>query len=162
MIQMTPDKSINHLPSAMNTDLHDLTRRFKEISDDELLSRYRSGTLNEVAQRVAAAEIASRGFELPKPISTPRESGDHEGDFVTVAQYLNPTDAHIVSSRLEASGVPAVVADANLVQMNSLWAVAVGGVRIRVPASRVADAKEVIEAFNRGDFALPDDGDLRQ
>jgi len=77
---------------------------------------------------------------------------------VTVAQFLNPTDAYIVCSRLGASGVPAVVADSNLVQMNSLWAVAVGGVRIRVPENRVAEAKEVIEAFNRGDFALPDDG----
>jgi len=146
----------------MNTDLPDLARRFKEIGDEELLSRYGSGTLNEIAQRVAAAEIASRGLELPKPISAARESGEYEGDFVTVAQFLNPTDAHIVCSRLEASGVPAVVADANLVQMNSLWAVAVGGVRIRVPENRVAEAKEVIEAFNRGDFALPDDGESHQ
>jgi hypothetical protein len=142
----------------MNTDLPDLARRFKEIGDEELLSRYGSGTLNEIAQRVAAAEIASRGLELPGPIGTVGEISEYEGDFVTVAQFLNPTDAHIVCSRLEASGVPAVVADANLVQMNSLWAVAVGGVRIRVPENRVAEAKEVIEAFNRGDFALPDDG----
>jgi len=142
----------------MNTDLPDLARRFKEIGDEELLYRYGSGTLNEIAQRVAAAEIASRGLELPAPISTSVESSEYEGDFVTVAQFLNPTDAYIVCSRLGASGVPAVVADSNLVQMNSLWAVAVGGVRIRVPENRVAEAKEVIEAFNRGDFALPDDG----
>ena len=82
---------------------------------------------------------------------------EYEGDFVTVAQFLNPTDAHIVCSCLEAAGVPAVVADTNLVQMNSLWAIAMGGVRIRVPANRVKEAEEVIEAFNRGDFELPDD-----
>jgi hypothetical protein len=81
----------------------------------------------------------------------------YEGDFVTVAQYLNPMDAHIVCSCLEAAGVPAIVADANLVQTNALWAIAVGGVRIRVHESRVAEAKEVIDAFNHGDFALPDD-----
>jgi len=82
---------------------------------------------------------------------------EYEGDFVTVAQFLDPTDAHIVRSCLEAAGVPAIVADANMVQMHSLMSIAVGGVRIRVPENHVAEAKQVIEAFNRGDFALPDD-----
>jgi Putative prokaryotic signal transducing protein len=146
----------------MNIDLLDLTKRFREMSDDELLSRCSSGTLNEIAQPIAIEELASRGLELPNPISTSSESGEYEGDFVTVAQFLNPTDAHIVCSCLEAAGVPAFVADANLVQMNSLWAVAVGGVRVRVPATRVTEAKEVIDAFNRGDFALSDDGESHQ
>ena len=82
---------------------------------------------------------------------------EYEGDFVTVAQYLDPTDAHIMRSCLEAAGVPAIVADANMVQMHSLLSIAVGGVRIRVPENCVTEAKEVIEAFNRGDFALQDD-----
>ena len=82
---------------------------------------------------------------------------EDESDFVTVAQFLDPTEAHIVCSCLEAAGVPAVVADANLVQLNSLWAVAFGGVRIRVPSARATEAREVIEAFNRGDFSLPDE-----
>ncbi|MDX8386049.1 MAG: DUF2007 domain-containing protein [Gallionella sp.] len=82
---------------------------------------------------------------------------EYEGDFVTVAQFLDPTDAHIMRSCLEAAGVPAIVADANMVQMHSLLSIAVGGVRIRVPANHVAEAEEVIAAFNRGDFALPDD-----
>ncbi len=90
-------------------------------------------------------------------MSAPLIYSEEEGDFVTVAQFLNPTEAHIVCSCLEAAGVPAVVADANLVQMNSLWAVAFGGVRIRVPSTRATEAKEVIDAFNRGDFALPEE-----
>ena len=55
-----------------------------------------------------------------------------------------------------------IVADANLVQTNSLWSIAVGGVRIRVPEMRVGEAEEVIAAFNRGDYALADDADLSQ
>ena len=90
-------------------------------------------------------------------MSAPLIYSEEEGDFVTVAQFLNPTDAHIVCSCLEAAGVPAVVADANLMQMNSLWTVAFGGVRIRVPSTRATEAREVIDAFNRGDFALPDE-----
>jgi hypothetical protein len=143
----------------MNTNRLDLAKRFQELSNDELLSRCSSGDLNEIAQTVAIEEVASRGLQLPAPISTAFESEEYEGDFETVAQFLNPTDAHIVRACLESAGIPAIVADANLVQMNSLWAVAVGGTRIRVPATRVSEAKEVIAAFNRGDFALSDDGD---
>ncbi len=78
------------------------------------------------------------------------------GDFETVAQFLDPIEAQLACSCLEAAGVPATVADANLVQTNSLWAIAVGGVRVRVAASRLAEAREVLAAFDRGDFALPE------
>jgi hypothetical protein len=143
----------------MNTDRSDLANRFRELSDDELLSRCSSGDLNEVAQSVAIQELASRGLHLPGPVDTARASTEYEGDFETVARFLNPTDAHIVCSCLQAAGVPAAVADANLVQMGTLWAAAVGGVRILVPAARVAEAREVIAAYNRGDYALPDEGE---
>ncbi len=82
---------------------------------------------------------------------------EYEGDFVTVAQILDATDAHIMRSCLEAAGIPAIIADANMVQMHSLLSIAVGGVRIRVPESHLAEAEEVIAAFHRGDFALSDD-----
>ena len=143
----------------MNTDRLDLSKRFSEMSDDELLSRCSSGALNEIAQSVAIEELSSRGLQLLEPLSAVHESPEYDGDFEAVARFLNPTDAHIVCSCLEAAGVPAIVADANLVQTNFLWAIAIGGVRILVPATRVAEAKEVIEAFNRGDFALSDDGE---
>ncbi|HEU4852209.1 MAG TPA: DUF2007 domain-containing protein [Telluria sp.] len=78
-------------------------------------------------------------------------------DLFTVASYYDPTQAHIVQGCLAAAGIPAVVADDNLVQANSLWTAAVGGVRIRVPEAFMAEAKAVIEAFDRGEFALKDD-----
>jgi hypothetical protein len=87
------------------------------------------------------------------------DSADYEGDFETVARFLDPTDAHIVTACLAAAGITALVADANLVQTNALWAIAAGGVRILVPATHAAEARQVIAAFERGDFALPDDDD---
>jgi hypothetical protein len=136
-----------------------LTSYFREMSDDELALRCNSGTLTEVAQSIANEELSSRGLQLPEPVCKEYDSVEYEGDFETVARFLNPTDAYILCACLEAAGIPAVVADANLVQTNSLWAIAVGGARVLVRASRVAEAKEVIEAFGRGDFALPNDGD---
>jgi len=86
-----------------------------------------------------------------------RDTTEGHDDFVTVARFFTPTDAHVVCACLEAAGIPALVADANLVQANSLWTTALGGVRLLVPSNFEAEAKAVIEAFERGDFALPDD-----
>ena len=80
-------------------------------------------------------------------------------DLFTVATYYLPTDAHIVKGCLVAAGIPAVVADDNLVQVNSLWTPALGGVRILVPGEYVREAHDVIAAFNRGEFRLGDDFD---
>lgn len=77
--------------------------------------------------------------------------------FATVAQLLNPTEAYLLAGCLQAAGIAAVVADANLIQANYLLAIAVGGVRILVPTARASDAAAVIAAFNRGDYALADD-----
>lgn len=81
-------------------------------------------------------------------------------DLFTVAKYFVPTDAHIVQGCLIAAGVPAVVADANLVQTHSLLTPALGGVRILVPQDYVQQAHAVIEAFNRGEYQLDDDVDV--
>jgi len=79
------------------------------------------------------------------------------GSFATVAQLLSPTDAYLLAGCLQAAGIAAVVADANLIQANYLLAIAVGGVRILVPTAHASDAAAVIAAFNRGDYALADD-----
>ena len=151
---------MNSNDSAMTADLFDLAKHFREMTDDELMYRCSSGNLTEAAQSVGSAELAARGLAIPGPVTAEHETVLDAGGFQTVARFLNPTDAHIVSACLEGTGVPVIVADANLVQMNSLWAIALGGVRVLVPASRVAEANDVIEAFNRGDLALPDDGDF--
>jgi len=145
----------------MDTDQLDLIRHFHEMSDEELIRRCGSDTMTEIAQSIAIKELTSRALQMPEPVSTAHESAkeEYEGDFETVARFLNPTDAHLLRACLDAAGVPAVVADANLVQTNSLWAIAIGGARVLVRAARVAEAKEIIEAFGRGDLALPDDGD---
>lgn len=87
------------------------------------------------------------------------DSADYEGDFETVARFLDPTDAHIVAACLEAAGITTLIADANLVQTNALWAIATGGVRILVPATHADEARQVIAAYERGDYALADDID---
>ena len=81
-------------------------------------------------------------------------------DLVEVARYLIPLEANLVQGCLVASGIPAVLADANLVETDLLLAPALGGVRILVPADHLQQAQAVLEAFARGEFALGDDADV--
>jgi hypothetical protein len=81
-------------------------------------------------------------------------------DLFEVARYLIPMEASLVQGCLVASGIPAVLADAHLVQADLLLAPAMGGVRILVPQEHIQDAQHVLEAFQRGEFALDDDADV--
>jgi hypothetical protein len=142
----------------MDTEESDLAAQFREISDEELIARCNSGGLTELAQNVALRELTARGLEYsPKVEPTGSDDEPYEGDFVIAARFLNPIDAQVVCDCLRAAGVPAFVADGNTVQTNTLWAIALGGARVCVPALRVGEAKDIIAAFNRGEFELPPD-----
>jgi hypothetical protein len=81
-------------------------------------------------------------------------------DLFVVAQFIIPIDAHLAQGCLVAAGIPAVVADANHAQADQLIAPAMGGVRVLVPQAYLQQAKEVLDALARGDFALSDDTDV--
>ena len=81
-------------------------------------------------------------------------------DLFIVARYLIPMEASLMQGCMEASGIPAVLADAHLMQADLLLAPALGGVRILVPASFVQQAQSVIDAFKRGEFALDENSDV--
>ncbi|MBW8896644.1 MAG: DUF2007 domain-containing protein [Massilia sp.] len=81
-------------------------------------------------------------------------------DLVEVARYLVPLEANLVQGCLVASGIPAVLADAHLVQTDMLLAPALGGVRILVPQDYLQQAQAVLEAFGRGEFELGEDADV--
>jgi hypothetical protein len=81
-------------------------------------------------------------------------------DLVEVARYLIPLEANLVQGCLVASGIPAVLADAHLVQTDMLLAPALGGVRILVPEDHLQQVQAVLEAFARGEFELGEDADV--
>jgi hypothetical protein len=91
---------------------------------------------------------------------TPDEALLPGRDLFEVARYLIPMEASLVQGCLVASGVPAVLADAHLVQTDLLLAPAMGGVRILVPQEHLQQARAVLVAFQRGEFALDEDADV--
>ena len=50
--------------------------------------------------------------------------------------------------------------DTNTVQANNLWAIALGGAKVRVPKSQLGEAQKVLKAFRRGELTLGEDFDV--
>jgi hypothetical protein len=81
-------------------------------------------------------------------------------DLVTVARVFDTLEAEMLRGCLETEGIPATLGDVQTVQTDTLLTVALGGVRIRVPAPFADAARQTVEAFERGALAideLPDD-----
>jgi transposase-like protein len=72
---------------------------------------------------------------------------------VTLRSYRDPIDAHVHKASLEAAGIPAFIADDNLIGVQWLYSTAVGGAKLKVLSSDVAAAAEVLEADSSSELA---------
>ncbi len=78
----------------------------------------------------------------PQPSEDPRPDMD---EFVTIATYDRTIDAHIALGRLTAEGIEAQLFDDNMVQMDWLYSIAVGGIKLRVARGDAKAARQVLE-----------------
>lgn len=80
-------------------------------------------------------------------------------DLTTVATYLNPWDAHVMRGLLESEGIAASLAGEHHVWANWQWSLALGGVRLQVPAKDADTATEILSRYANGEFeaALQDE-----
>lgn len=65
-------------------------------------------------------------------------------EFVTIDRFFDPVEARIVAGRLEAAGIPVHLLGIHHVSANWMLAVALGGVRLQVPQTRVEEAKHLL------------------
>ena len=79
------------------------------------------------------------------------------GDWVLLVRGLSATDAQLLCNCLHMAGLQADAGDLGIVQTHGLLSIAVGGASVRVPGTQLAEAREVMAAFHRGDFSLDDD-----
>lgn len=141
----------------------DLEALFSRLSDEELAARVASGSLTDEARQLAVAELGERGLPVPEAVVDADAAAAEAvpevylGDMVLLERSLTPTEAHLLCSCLQSAGIHADAGDTNLVQANSLLSIAVGGANVRVPSTQLAEAREVVAAFRRGEFDLGDD-----
>jgi hypothetical protein len=137
-----------------------LFEHFQLLNDDELLAQFRSGELTDLAKSVADEELQRRGIVPAQETVVPPvadEDTPEAESLVPVARFFSPIEGEILKSRLEAEGVPAIVADAQTVQTIPLMAIAVGGVRVLVPESYTDRALEIIKRVEKGDYVFGND-----
>lgn len=85
------------------------------------------------------------------PVDPPDEAdgddgaGGGPGPWVTVATFWNPTEAHVARIKLESEDIDCVIVDENLVATQWLWATALGGIKLQVPATKAVRAHELLE-----------------
>jgi hypothetical protein len=65
---------------------------------------------------------------------------------VTFESYYDPMLAHIVRTRLEASGIQCFIADDNTIGANPLYNQAVGGIKLKVFEQDIARCREILAA----------------
>ena len=139
----------------MDLDRRATSEHLSALNDAELIALFSSGKLSVQASEMARAEISQRDLPIPElvaPIKT-----DDLGEFLTLKTYLEPTSGHLLAACLKANGIPSLVADANTVQANMLLGLALGGVRVQVPTDLIPAARELLQRYERGDFALEAD-----
>jgi hypothetical protein len=72
----------------------------------------------------------------------------------TVASFRDPWEAHFLRLRLEAEGVPAVVVHEHHIWMYWTYSVALGGAKVQVPLSGLAQAEAVQQRCRAGDYRV--------
>jgi hypothetical protein len=129
-----------------------LAEYFGRLNDDELVVEFQSGGLTELAREVAAAEIQSRDIDISEE-DVPPTSGSE--NLVLLARFYDVSSAYLLQSRLDAEGLPSIVADA-LTYQNIIGGALGGGVRVLVPESYFALATEIKNRIDSGTYTLDD------
>jgi rubredoxin len=65
-------------------------------------------------------------------------------NWITVASFSQPVEAHLAKARLEADGITCIVSDEYLVRVDWLLSNAIGGVKLMVPVWEADQAKDVL------------------
>jgi hypothetical protein len=85
----------------------------------------------------------------PRPLDT--DDGNRNAgliadmdEYITIATFDKTIDAHIAMGRLAAEGVRAQLFDDNMVQMDWLYAIALGGIKLRVTRADESRARRIL------------------
>ena len=66
-------------------------------------------------------------------------------DLVTIKTFDGAIEAHILQARFEADGIKCFIFDENIVTMNPLYNIAVGGIKLKINRSDSEKALEIIQ-----------------
>ena len=69
-------------------------------------------------------------------------------ELITVKVFDNSIEAHILKSRLESEGIDCFIFDDNMVSLNPLYNVTLGGIKLKVRAVDVEQVNTIIDQID--------------
>ncbi|HCQ30035.1 MAG TPA: DUF2007 domain-containing protein [Flavobacteriales bacterium] len=66
-------------------------------------------------------------------------------ELITIKTFDNPIDAHVMKSKLESEGVKCFLFDENVVGLNPVYNIAVGGIKLKILESDLEKAVSIID-----------------
>jgi len=82
-----------------------------------------------------------------------------QGSLVVVGRFDTLGEAAVLQALLESRGIVADTGSAGRVGLFGPLALALGGVRLRVPAEHADEALALLDAYRRGELAADEDDD---
>ena len=148
----------------MSNEAAALMQTFCEMSDGELIARWSSGRLSEIAVAIARRELVRRKLAVSEFVETKlrneEESSDSGVSLETVARSFDPLEVEMLRARLQAEGITAFAVDQGINQINALYSIAVGGIRLMVASEHAQQARQIIDVVRSGALALREGDDL--
>ncbi len=147
----------------MDVSKSELAARFRDMSDEELQQLVSDGNLTELAIEVATTELESRGLRAAPEANDSAGGLEAEGlpdeslDLVTVIHVPNSLEGSVLRALLEQHGIFAYLWGEHARIALDGWTPPQFWPRLQVRSDQVEQAKEVIAAFQRGEFALDKD-----
>jgi Putative prokaryotic signal transducing protein len=145
----------------MHLEPQDIAEGYRKMFDGELLELAQSyDQLTDTAQAALRAEFGRRG--LDPPILAEAAPAPEPRDLVTLARYRDLSEAIVVRTMLESSGIYVFLRDENLVRLD--WQVSnfIGGIRLQVEAKDEARAAELLRQSIPTVIPFDDDDDFLQ
>ena len=148
----------------MSSEAAGLMQTFWVMTDEELIERWCAGRLSEIAMAVAGRELARRKLTFPEfvPANERDEEASSESGVTleTVARSFDSLEVEMLRGRLQAEGITAFAVDQGINQINALYSIAVGGIRLMVESEKAPQARQIIELVRSGALALGEGEDL--
>ena len=80
-------------------------------------------------------------------------------ELITLKTFDNSIEAHILKTKLESEDIACFLFDENIVGLNPLFNVTVGGIKLKINQSDLDKAAEIIKA---SDALIDDDGEVME
>ena len=81
--------------------------------------------------------------------------------WVTVKTFDNSIDAHLLKSKLESEEIICRLFDENMVSLNPLFNVTVGGIKLKIKEADIAKAKTILAELDKTPFTTEDNITLK-